>query len=117
MIRPTPARNAAIRHAAADIKEFNHPPRDDWRVAMADLNDDGRANLLVQCADDSSFRGSPGGGGVVIMVTATGYAAKTISLPKFMAGIHILATRHHGTHDLHFDDARHVSTCNGKAYR
>lgn len=117
-ITPTPAQNAAIRRAAAaDIKEFNHPQRDDWRVARADLNDDGRADLLVQYTDASTFCGSLGCGGVIVMATATGYAARTISLPNFMSGVHILATRHHGMHDLRFDDAHYVFTWNGKQYR
>lgn len=117
-ITPTEAQNAAIRLAAAsDIREFNHPQRDDWRVARADLNDDGRADLLVQYTDDSTFCGSLGCGGVIVMATPTGYAKNTISLPNFMAGIHILATRHHGMHDLRFDDAHYVFTWNGKQYR
>lgn len=117
-IQPTPAQNAAIRRAAAaDIKEFNHPQQNDWRVNQADLNDDGRPDLLVQYTYDSSFCGSRGCSGVIVMATPTGYATKSTSLPNFMGEMNILDAKHHGMHDLRFDDAHYVFKWNGKAYQ
>src|SRR3546814_3131159 len=56
-VEPTAVQNAAIRRAlAADIKDFYHPEEDRWQVAQADLDDDGRPDLLVQYAD-SNFCG------------------------------------------------------------
>jgi hypothetical protein len=115
-IKPAPAQTAAIRHAAAaDIKEFNHPQNDDWNVAVADLNDDGRPDLLVQYTSDSSFCGSSGCSGVIVMATAHGYAGKAIGLPNFYGEIDILPTQHHGMHDLRFGDSP-VWTWNGEEY-
>lgn len=117
-IQPTPAQNTAIRRAAAgDIKEFDHPQQDDWRVTQADLNGDGRPDLLVQYTRDSSFCGSMGCSGVIVMATKTGYATTSISLPNFISQMDILTTRHHGMHDLHFDDAHYVFKWNGRAYQ
>ena len=114
-IKPTPAQIAAIRHAAAaDIKEFNHPEQGGYAVALADLNDDGRSDLLVQY-DDMAFCGSSGCSGVIVMATAHGYASKAIDLPNFYGEIDILPTKHHGMHDLQFGDSP-VWTWNGEEY-
>lgn len=116
-IQPTLAQNAAIRRAAADdIKEFNHPRQNDWIVNQADLNDDGRPDLLVQYTYDSTFCGSRGCSGVIVMATPAGYATKAVSLPNFMGEMDILGAKHHGMHDLRFDDAHYVFKWNGKAY-
>lgn len=117
-IKPTPAQNAAIRRAAAaDIREFDHPQRDDWRVSQADLNGDGHPDLLVQYTYDSSFCGSSGCSGVVVMATADGYAKQAISLPNFLNRMTVLPTRHLGMLDLRFDDALHTFRWDGQAYQ
>jgi hypothetical protein len=105
--KPTAALNAAIRRAVADdIKEFTHPDKDGWIVAQADLNDDGRPDLLVQYSD-SGFCGSLGCSGAIVMATADGYADKAIdSLPNFVGDMDVLASKHHGMHDLHMADAK-----------
>ncbi|HEX5353384.1 MAG TPA: hypothetical protein VFW60_04835 [Rhodanobacteraceae bacterium] len=115
-IKPTPAQAAAIRRAAAeDIKEFNHPENNDWNMAIADLNDDGRPDLLAQYTSDSSFCGSSGCSGVIVMATAHGYAGKAIDLPNFYGDIDILPTKHHGMHDLQFGGSP-VWKWNGQEY-
>jgi hypothetical protein len=114
-IRPTPAQTAAIRRAAAgDIKEFNHPEQGGYRVALADLNDDGRPDLLVQY-DDMAFCGSAGCSGAIVMATPHGYANRKIDLPNFGGDISVLAGKHHGMHDLRFGDSP-VWRWNGRAY-
>lgn len=116
-IKPTAAQTAAIRHAAAgDIKDFNHPQQDGWRVAVADLNDDGRPDLLVQFAD-GAFCGSAGCSGVIVMATPHGYAGKAIGLPNFPGEIDVLAGKHHGMHDLQYSGDSPVWTWDGKQYR
>lgn len=113
--KPTPAQNAAIRRAAAaDIKEFNHPEQGGYVVAQADLNDDGRPDLLVQY-DDMAFCGSRGCSGVIVMATADGYSTHAIGLPNFYGEIDILAATHGGMHDLRFGDSP-VWSWNGSEY-
>lgn len=115
-IKPTPAQTAAIRHAAAaDIKDFNHPEQGGYSVALADLNDDGRADLLVHY-DDMAFCGSSGCSGVIVMATAHGYASKAIDLPNFYGEIDVLPGKHHGMHDLQYEGNSPVWKWNGKEY-
>lgn len=114
-IKPTADQTAAIRRAAAaDIKDFNHPDQPSWNVVLADLNDDGRPDLLVQY-DDMGFCGSHGCSGVIVMATAHGYASHAIGLPNFYGEIDILAATHNGMHDLRFGDSP-VWQWNGKDY-
>ena len=115
-IRPTPAQTAAIRRAAAsDIRDFNHPEQGGYRVALADLNDDGHPDLLVQY-DDGAFCGSSGCSGVIVMATPRGYAHATIGLPNFGGNLEVLAATHHGMHDLQFNGNSPIWRWNGKAY-
>lgn len=105
-IKPTQAQDAAIRRAtAADIAEFNHPERDGYAVAQADLNDDGHPDLLVAYAD-GAFCGSLGCSGAIVMATANGYSGDKIDLPNFVGRIDVLASKHHGMHDLQMPDAK-----------
>jgi hypothetical protein len=112
---PTAGQTVAIRRAAADdIKEFNHRGEQGYLVALADLNDDGRADLLVQY-DDAAFCGSAGCSGVIVMATADGYARTAIGLPNFLGEIDVLSPMHHGMHDMKFGDSP-VWQWNGKTY-
>lgn len=117
-IKPTPLQNAAIRRAATvDIQKFDHPQQDDWRVARVDLNGDGHPDLLVQYTYDSSFCGSAGCSGAIVMAAANGYATETISLPNFMNRMIIMDTRHQGMPELNVDYAKYVFTWSGHEYR
>lgn len=115
-IQPTPAQATAIRRAAAaDIREFDHPDQDGYDVVLADLNDDGRPDLLVQYAD-MAFCGSHGCSGVIVMATPQGYARTGVDLPNFYGGVDILAGTHAGMHDLQFDGDSPVWNWNGRQY-
>ena len=88
----------------------------EFTVGMTDLNDDGRPDLIARF-DNSLYCGSAGCAGFVVMATAKGYRHRVINLPNFQEKLTVLNQRHHGMHDLRFDDARYVFTWNGKAYR
>ncbi len=119
-IKPIPVQDAAIRRAAADdIKEFNDSGKNAWAVAQADLNDDGRPDLLVAYAD-GAFCGSLGCSGAIVMATANGYAGNKIDLPNFVGRIDVLASKHRGMHDLRLPDAKDsyfLLKWDGKQYR
>src|SRR3546814_17046922 len=101
-VEPTAVQNAAIRRAlAADIKDFYHPEDDRWQVAQADLDDDGRPDLLVQYAD-SNFCGSLGCVGAIVMAPTDVYANKAIGgLPHFAGVLAANAGTPPGQHNLH----------------
>src|SRR3546814_13992899 len=72
-VEPTAVQNAAIRRAlAADIKDFYHLEDDSWQVAQADLDDDGRPDLLVQYAV-RNVCGSLGCVGAIVVATDDGH--------------------------------------------
>lgn len=115
-IKPSAAQTAAIRRAAADdIKDFAHPDQGGYAVVPADLNDDGRADLLVQY-NDMAFCGSSGCSGVIVMATPDGYARTTIDLPNFYGTMTVLAGTHDGMHDLQYNGDSPIWHWNGRAY-
>lgn len=83
----------------------------------ADLNGDGRPDMLAQYTPDSTFCGATGCSGVIVMATSNGYSRQSIDLPNFYAKMEILAQTHLGMHDLRFDDATHIFKWDGKQYR
>ncbi len=118
-IKPTPAQDAAIRRAAGD--NFTQPLHPDqpvtYSAVQADLNDDGRPDLLVQYGYNSGFCGSAGCSGLILMATPTGYAHKRIAgLPNFHGEITVLSSSHHGMHDLRYDGNSPVWRWNGHEY-
>lgn len=116
-IKPTPAQTVAIQRAAAnDLEEPVHPNQPLYSVALADLNDDGRADLLIQYTYASGFCGSAGCSGVVVMATPSGYASKGFGLPNFGGELDVLPSMHRGMHDLQFNGDSPVWTWDGKQY-
>src|SRR3546814_18445820 len=113
-LKPTAVQDHAIRlAAAADIADYIHPTDDDYVVGQADLNDDGRPDLIVRY-DDIGFCGSSGCSGVIVMATAHGYASKTVRVPNFTP-MAMLKHKHHGMNTMHFADAAQILKCNDQA--
>lgn len=116
--KPTPAQAAAIKRAAGDditqpLPEHVGEPL--YAMALADLNDDGRADLIVQYSYASGNCGSLGCSGIIVMATAQGYAHKQIGLPNFTE-IAVLPSTHLGMHDLQFDGNSPIWQWNGSQY-
>ncbi|HET7563297.1 MAG TPA: hypothetical protein VFJ87_13045 [Rhodanobacteraceae bacterium] len=115
---PTPAQAAAIRRAAGDAMSQplpGHSGEPLYALALADLNDDGRADLIVQYTYASGACGSAGCSGIIVMATAQGYGKKAIGLPNFTE-IAVLPATHHGMHDLQFDGNSPVWQWTGSQY-
>ena len=115
-IKPSAAQTAAIRRATADdLKDPVHPGQPLYAVAVADLNDDGRPDLLIQYTYASGFCGSTGCSGIILMATPSGYASKGIDLPNCTT-VAVLPAMHHGMHDLQYDGDSPIWKWNGKKY-
>ncbi|MBS0317919.1 MAG: hypothetical protein JSR49_12410, partial [Proteobacteria bacterium] len=115
---PTPAQDAAIRRAAGDDLTQplpGHAGEPLYAMALADLNDDGRADLIVQYSYAAGACGSAGCSGIIVMATPQGYAHKQIGLPNFTT-LAVLPAMHGGMHDLQFDGDSPVWQWTGKEY-
>jgi hypothetical protein len=108
---PTPVQKSAIDRALR-AEDRGSP----YRVAAVDLNGDGKPDLVAQFGDGSHC-GSAGCSAVAVLSTAKGYASKAIDLANFQETIKVLDQRHHGMHDIRFDDSKYVFRWNGKMYR
>ena len=116
-IKPNPTQIAAIRRAAKGVADCKRLDQDCFSLSLADVNDDGRPDLLVvySHATELGVCGTTGCGGVIILATAHGYADNAIELPRFN-GMSVLAGTHHGMHDLQFDGDSPIWQWNGKDY-
>jgi hypothetical protein len=89
-----------------------------FTVGHADLNGDGRPDLLVSLNDGGfGYCGSGGCAGYAILATPQGYASKAIELAYFFEKAVVLPAVHKGMHDLRYDDARMVFVWDGTQYR
>lgn len=122
--QPTAAEAVAIRRDLGssfgkewtDYEKTGH--RIGFTVGHADLNGDGRPDLLVSLNDSGfGYCGSGGCAGYAILATAQGYAPKAIELAYFFEKAIVLPTVHHGMHDLRYDDANKVFAWNGTQYQ
>ncbi|WP_079417158.1 hypothetical protein [Thiomonas intermedia] len=75
-----------------------------YTLGQADLNGDGRPDLIVWY-QVSDFCGSTGCSGVIVLATPSGYSSQSIGLPNFQGNLTVLPSQHHGMHDLQFDDS------------
>ncbi|WP_143323042.1 hypothetical protein [Candidimonas nitroreducens] len=88
-----------------------------FTVGHADLNGDGRPDLLVSLNDSGfGYCGSGGCAGYAILATPQGYAPKAIELAYFFEKAIVLPTVHNGMHDLRYDNASKTFRWNGKGY-
>lgn len=122
---PTTAETATVRGILSrsfgkEWSDFEHNAGRHVRftVAHADINGDGRPDLLISLDDPGfGYCGSGGCAGYAILATAQGYAPRAIELAYFFAKAVILPAVHHGMRDLRFDDARKVFQWDGKSYQ
>jgi hypothetical protein len=120
-VTPTAAQRAAIQTAAAsdfaDVQQVAGRKLE-YTVAQADLNDDGRPDLLVQYLD-AYFCGTGGCSTVLVMATPQGYADKALPLQVLVQPgekLTVLSTGHKGMRDLRYESA-YISHWTGKAYQ
>lgn len=109
--QPTAAQVAAIRRASGSDLAICQD--DCFSVSSADLNDDGRPDLIVQYGD--GFCGSAGCSGIIVMATRSGYSNHSIQL-AIHHDIAVLSSTHHGMHDLQYDGDSPIWTWNGRDY-
>ena len=117
--KPTPAQAAAVKRALhaewSEVERTEGHPMP-YGVGEADLNGDGRPDLLLQ-ADDIAYCGSGGCGAWALLATPQGYSAKAIALANFGGWLFVRKEAHHGMHDLRYDDASYIFRWNGREYR
>ena len=88
-----------------------------FTVGHADLNGDGRPDLLIFLSDRGfGYCGSAGCAGYAILATQQGYAATEIDLATFYQEVTVLPTTHKGLHDLRCGNGHKIFRWNGKEY-
>jgi len=121
---PTAAETAVVREVLSKSfgSEWTDYERSEHKhigfaVGHADLNGDGRPDLLVLVNDGGfGYCGSAGCAGYAILATATGFASTPVELATFYETVNVLPTAHLGMHDLRYDDATKIFRWNGHAY-
>lgn len=121
--QPTAAETAVVRRdlSASFGKEWTDYEKTGqhirFTVGHADLNGDGRPDLLVSLNDSGfGYCGSGGCAGYAILATPQGYEPKAIELAYFFEKAIVLPAVHNGMHDLRYDDGGKTFRWNGKSY-
>lgn len=117
--RPTAAETAAARRALPgdfrDAERMSHHPLT-FTVGLADLNSDGRPDLIIHYTDQG-WCGSHGCLAYALLAGPGGYSRHAIMLVYFGRTMTVLNAVHHGMHDLRFDGSSYVFRWTGTAYR
>ena len=88
-----------------------------FSVGHADINGDGRTDLLAYLSDYGfGYCGSAGCSGYAILATSKGYTDEPIYIANFYGKLTVLPAIHKGMHDLRCDDSHHIFKWNGKEY-
>jgi hypothetical protein len=110
---PTPDQEAIVARAlSGDYKGAS------FTIGTADLNGDGRPDLIVHFTSNEWC--SPSGQGcegIVILSEAEGYDNHYAALPLFGDVVKVHTTIHHGLYDLSFDGSKRVFKFDGKNYK
>jgi hypothetical protein len=88
-----------------------------YTVGTADLNGDGKPDLIVHfTGDDWCSPTGKGCQGTAILSTPKGYADHDTPLAMFGSIVNVLPSMHNGLHDLRFDDAQYIFKFDGLQY-
>lgn len=109
---PTAAESAALKQAIGNDYGTMAP----FTLAHADLNDDGRPDLIAR-ADSDGACGSQGCATYALLATAQGFSTQAITLQADYGPVEILPGVDHGMHELRFSDGDHIFRWSGKSYR
>lgn len=117
--RPTAAETAAARRALPgdfrDAERISHHPLK-FTVGHADLKGDGGSDLIIH-ETGQLFCGSSACAAYALLAGPGGYSTHAINLALFDQSMTILDAKHHGMHDLRFDDSTYVFHWSGTAYK
>lgn len=119
--QPTAAETAAVRRAlAGDFSEeerTEHHPLT-FTVGHVDLNGDGRPDLIVHyTSQDWCGTTVPACWAYALLAVPGGYGTHAITLGPFDKTMTVLDAKHHGLHDLRYDDSTDVYRWDGTFYR
>lgn len=116
---PTEREDAIVRSLFAsdfaDARNTMHQELE-YSVGHADLNGDGRTDLLVQYVN-AGWCGTAGCTTFALLATPTGFGPNAIDLASNHGTLHVLPGMHRGMHDLRYDDAHYIFRWNGREYR
>lgn len=116
---PTAAQTAAVRRALPGdfrlAEQMSHRPLQ-FTVGFADLNGDGRPDLIIHYTDQG-WCGSSGCLAYALLAGPGGYSTHAIALVYFVGTMTVLDSIHHGMHDLRYDDSTYVFHWTGTAYQ
>jgi len=111
------AARPALAREFAEVEQMEGHKLADYTVALADLNGDGRKDMIVQVRD-FNYCGTQGCSAYAILATPSGFADKVISLGvNYYDTITVLPEATKGMHSMRYDDSDYTFRWNGKEYQ